>query len=179
MFGGFGRCRDTLSFRFDLKQATVTAREKRGVMGQSAEAKDTRTRSRDQADCLFCKLDDSSLNEIVIESVNFVVRRDNYPSSKGHVEVVPRRHVESLFELTATEMAEAFELMQEARKKIDDEFSPAAYTIGVNDGTAAGRTVDHLHIHLIPRYEGDVEDPRGGIRQILPGPHPDEWASGS
>jgi diadenosine tetraphosphate (Ap4A) HIT family hydrolase len=155
---------------------TVRADEKRGVMGQSAEASGTETQLHGQNDCLFCKLHDKSLNDILIGSENFVVRWDNFPSSKGHVEVVPRRHVESFFDLTATEVAEAYELMQEARKKIDDDFSPAAYTIGVNDGTAAGRTVDHLHIHLIPRYEGDVPDPRGGIRRILPGPHPDEWA---
>ncbi len=154
----------------------VTAREKRGVMGKLVEGEGAGVRSDGPADCLFCKLDDSSLNDILIESFSFVVRRDNFPVSKGHVEVVPRRHVESFFDLTATEIAEAYELMQDARKKIDDEFSPAAYTIGVNDGTAAGRTIDHLHIHLIPRYEGDVEDPRGGIRQILPGAHPDKWA---
>ncbi|SDO95898.1 Diadenosine tetraphosphate (Ap4A) hydrolase [Lentzea jiangxiensis] len=156
---------------------TVTEREKRGVMRQSVEANRDQGRPRAQADCLFCNLDDSSLNDIMTYSENFVVRRDNFPSSRGHVEVVPRRHVESFFDLTAAEVAEAFELMQEARKKIDDAFGPAAYTIGVNDGTAAGRTIDHLHIHLIPRYEGDVEDPRGGIRQILPGVHhPDDWA---
>lgn len=145
-------------------------------MGQSVEATGGTARSRGPADCLFCKLEDSSLNEILIASVNFVVRWDNFPVSKGHVEVVPRRHVESFFDLTATEIAEAYELMRDARKMIDDDFSPAAYTIGVNDGAAAGRTIDHLHIHLIPRYEGDVEDPRGGIRQILPGAHPDAWS---
>lgn len=155
---------------------TAMEREKRGVMGLSAEAKGAGPKPDVHADCLFCKLDDSSLHEILVQSHNFVVRWDNFALSKGHVELVPRRHVESFFDMTATEMAEAYELMQEAKKKIDDQFSPAAYTIGVNDGTAAGRTVDHLHIHLIPRYEGDVEDPRGGIRQILPGAHPDEWA---
>src|SRR5688572_286489 len=85
VFGGFGSCRATLPIRRHLKWATAMAREKRGVMRQSAEVKDSGTRPRGQADCLFCKLDDSSLNEILIESVNFVVRRDNYPSSKGHV----------------------------------------------------------------------------------------------
>lgn len=173
MFGRFNGSRATLFIGLDQKWATVMAREKRGAMGQPVVTNKTGSR---QADCLFCKLHDNSLHDILIESLHFVVRRDNFPLSKGHVEVVPRRHVESFFDLTAAEIAEAYELMQEARKKIDDEYTPDAYTIGVNDGTAAGRTVDHLHIHLIPRYEGDVEDPRGGIRQILSGPHPDEWA---
>ncbi|SEP76289.1 Diadenosine tetraphosphate (Ap4A) hydrolase [Lentzea albida] len=145
-------------------------------MGPSAEVEVAGTLSGVQADCLFCKLHDSSLHEILVESDNFVVRWDNYPLSKGHVELVPRRHIESFFDMTAVEIVEAYTLMTQAREEIDDQFGPAAYTIGVNDGTAAGRTVDHLHIHLIPRYEGDVDDPRGGIRQILPGPHPDEWA---
>ena len=126
--------------------------------------------------CLFCQIHDPDLNELVIKGDEIYVRWDNYPLAKGHVEIVPKRHVESYFDLTKSEHAEVYDLIKQARQRIEEQFQPAGYTIGVNEGRAAGRTIDHLHIHLIPRYEGDVADPRGGIRQILPGIDPDEWA---
>jgi diadenosine tetraphosphate (Ap4A) HIT family hydrolase len=127
-------------------------------------------------DCLFCRRDDPTVNDVIDESDEFYARWDNYPASDGHIEVVPKRHVNSFFELDAHEVSEAFELLKRVQKQIDEKYKPDAYTIGINDGRAAGRTVDHLHIHLIPRYAGDVEDPRGGVRQILPGCDPDAWS---
>lgn len=130
---------------------------------------------RGAANCLFCRFEDQSVNRIFIESANFYARYDNYPAVPGHVEVVPKRHVESFFELTEAEAAEAYELLKQARSRLAEEYAPAGYTIGINEGRAAGRSVDHLHIHLIPRHDGDVADPRGGIRQILPNCQPAEW----
>jgi len=91
-----------------------------------------------------------------------------YPVSPGHTLVIPRRHIASFFELTADERADLLTLLDQARVGLDTEFHPDAYNIGINDGPAAGQTIGHLHIHLIPRYAGDQPDPRGGVRWIFP-----------
>lgn len=141
----------------------------RPAMAKENEAEPANT------DCLFCHFDDTSVNDVLFTGNEIYVRWDNFPAAKGHVEVVPKRHVESYFSLTASEHAEVYTLIKRAWRRIQDQFQPDGYTIGVNEGQAAGRTIDHLHIHLIPRYEGDVADPRGGIRHVLPGTNPDEW----
>jgi len=129
-------------------------------------------------DCLFCQLNDTSINTILFQNRTCYVRYDNFPAAQGHVEIVPKRHVESFFDLTPRELRDAYALILEARGTLDRTTpAPQGYTIGVNEGMAAGRTIDHLHIHLIPRRTGDVTDPRGGIRQILPNSNPDEWSS--
>ena len=94
--------------------------------------------------------------------------RDGFPVSNGHTLIIPKRHVGSFFEITREERQSLFELMAQAKQAIDTELHPAAYNIGINDGPAAGQTVPHLHIHLIPRYTNDDSDPRGGIRKIFP-----------
>ena len=86
----------------------------------------------------------------------------------GHTLVIPRRHVPSFFEATEAERAKLMSLLAAARDDLEREFHPAGYNVGINDGTAAGQTVPHLHIHLIPRYTGDRADPRGGVRWVLP-----------
>ncbi len=126
-------------------------------------------------DCVFCN--GALANERIAESPRFLALADGYPVSPGHARIVPREHVVSLADLTADALGEAFGLLAKARTLIDAAYRPDAYNVGINDGRAAGRTVDHLHIHLIPRYEGDVPDPRGGVRLILPGPSPDLWSS--
>lgn len=94
--------------------------------------------------------------------------RDAYPVSPGHTLVIPVRHVASYFDITPEEHAAMFALLESAKEQLHTEFSPAGYNIGINDGTAAGQTVGHLHIHLIPRYAGDQLDPRGGVRWVIP-----------
>lgn len=126
--------------------------------------------------CLFCKFDDGALNKIIFENRFCYVRLDNFPSTEGHVEVVPKRHLESYFGLSKLEARDTHALLLKARNYLVDEYGPDGFTIGVNDGRAAGRTIDHLHIHLIPRRFGDVADPRGGIRQVLPRWDPDAWS---
>lgn len=127
------------------------------------------------ASCLFCQRHDERLNQIMCENETFFARYDNFPATDGHIEIIPKRHVESLFDLSPPEMMQAYELMSRAKKILADRYQPDGYTIGVNEGKAAGRSIDHLHIHLIPRRFGDVEDPRGGIRQVLPNYDPDSW----
>ena len=94
--------------------------------------------------------------------------RDGYPVSEGHALIIPKRHVQSFFELKAIEKAAVLQALDEAKEALDREFSPDGYNIGINDGEAAGQTVLHLHVHLIPRYKGDTEDPRGGVRHVFP-----------
>ena len=115
--------------------------------------------------CPFCQLP----AERVIQQGKFAfVIRDGFPISPGHTLIVPKRHIASFFEVTDAERAELLSLLASARDDLDRQFHPAGYNIGINDGAAAGQTVPHLHIHLIPRYDGDREDPRGGIRWVLP-----------
>jgi diadenosine tetraphosphate (Ap4A) HIT family hydrolase len=97
-----------------------------------------------------------------------VAIKDSYPLTRGHSLVIPRRHVSSFFELTADERLAIIELLDRSKVALDREYAPDGYNIGINDGAAAGQTVMHLHVHLIPRYEGDAEDPRGGVRWIFP-----------
>lgn len=115
--------------------------------------------------CLFCILDP---NRIILSNDHAVAIRDGFPVSKGHTLIIPKRHIASLFELTAEEQTALFDLLGLARKQLLDEIEPDGFNIGINDGTAAGQTVMHLHIHLIPRYAGDQPDPRGGVRWIFP-----------
>jgi len=95
--------------------------------------------------------------------------RDGFPVSEGHTLVMPRRHVGSFFDATAEELDAIWETVRLVKEELDAELHPDGYNIGVNVGEAAGQTVDHLHVHVIPRYEGDMEDPRGGVRHVIPG----------
>jgi len=115
--------------------------------------------------CVFCSLPPG--RPVLASALSFVIR-DAFPVSPGHMLIIPRRHVASFFEITDEERADLMALLQQARDELDREFGPAGYNIGINDGLAAGQTVPHLHIHLIPRYPGDREDPRGGVRWVLP-----------
>jgi len=95
--------------------------------------------------------------------------RDGLPVSNGHTLIIPRRHLGSYFDLKSDELNALLLLLEQAKQCLDEELQPDGYNIGINDGLAAGQTISHLHIHLIPRYRGDREDPRGGVRWVLPG----------
>ena len=115
--------------------------------------------------CRFCNL---SSTDIVIANDLAVVSRDSYPVSPGHTLVIPKRHVGSFFDTTTEERLALLELIDKAKLELDREFHPAAYNLGLNDGPAAGQSIPHVHFHLIPRYEGDRTDARGGVRWVLP-----------
>jgi diadenosine tetraphosphate (Ap4A) HIT family hydrolase len=104
---------------------------------------------------------------VVLEDELAYVRYDNNSLSKGHVLVVPRRHVADFFEMSSAEKSAILSLLDRAKARIAREFAPDGYNIGVNVGPAGGQTRMHVHVHLIPRYTGDVADPRGGIRCVL------------
>jgi len=99
-----------------------------------------------------------------------VVVRDAYPVTPGHMLVIPVRHVASFFDATPSEWAAMVALLDEAKQQVQADFGPAGYNININnnDGAAAGQTIGHLHLHLIPRYPGDRPDPRGGVRWVIP-----------
>lgn len=119
-----------------------------------------------EVSCPFCAL---PAERILILADEALVIRDAFPVSPGHTLVIPRRHIGSFFELTEAERACMVELLAQAKAELDLSFQPDGFNIGINDGAAAGQTVQHLHLHLIPRYLGDVPDPRGGVRWVMPG----------
>ena len=106
---------------------------------------------------------------ILCENELAYARFDSHSMSPGHVLVVPRRHVADFFEMTANEQAAVVELLSKARQLIQAKHKPDGYNIGANIGRAAGQGRMHVHVHLIPRYFGDVPNPKGGIRCVLEG----------
>ncbi|OGU00120.1 MAG: HIT family hydrolase [Geobacteraceae bacterium GWB2_52_12] len=135
--------------------------------------------------CPFCAPANS---EVILSNDHAFAIYDGYPVTPGHTLIVPKRHIASFFEATKEEQAAMFELLAEMRERLKSPPSslsemgetnkhsenteclsiPDGYNIGINDGPAAGQTVMHMHIHLIPRYAGDTNDPRGGVRWIMP-----------
>ncbi len=97
------------------------------------------------------------------------VRYDNNSLSRGHVLVIPRRHVASFFDMTKDEQDAILSLLTQAQRAMQKEHAPDGYNIGVNIGKAGGQSRMHVHVHLIPRYAGDVPNPQGGIRCVLEG----------
>ena len=115
--------------------------------------------------CPFCN---PSLEEIVLANDLCYARYDKFPVNPGHLLLIPFRHIPTLFEATDEEQAALLALVREAKRLLDNRFHPDGYNIGVNVGTAAGQSVMHLHVHVIPRYAGDMEEPRGGVRGVIP-----------
>ncbi|PCH58861.1 MAG: HIT family protein [Burkholderiaceae bacterium] len=113
--------------------------------------------------CPFCNLEES-----VIKNGLAYVRFDMYPVSNGHMLIVPFRHVSDFFDLSMDERNAIFLLVDEVKILLDEKHNPDGYNIGTNVGEFAGQTVWHAHLHVIPRYKGDMEDPRGGVRWIIP-----------
>lgn len=118
-------------------------------------------------ECLFCKWKDEK-EKVILENELVFARFDEFAVSKGHILFMTKRHIRDFFETTEDERRAIFELVDEAKKMIDEKYNPDGYNIGMNCGEAAGQSVMHIHVHLIPRYKGDVENPRGGIRGVIP-----------
>ena len=118
-----------------------------------------------QITCPFCSL---PRERIIVSNVCGIAIRDGFPVSPGHTLIIPRRHVGSYFDLFKDERDALLALLEEAKHGLDKELHPVGYNIGINDGPVAGQTVLHLHVHLIPRYQGDQVDPRGGVRWVIP-----------
>lgn len=115
-------------------------------------------------DCVFCSPDHLP---IIVENDLAIAFYDGCPINEGHVLVIPRRHVETYFEASPEEHAAMTRLIFEVRNYLQKKYSPDGYNIGANVGKPAGQTVFHFHMHIIPRYKGDVADPKGGIRKVI------------
>ena len=105
--------------------------------------------------------------KIIIENESAFAIYDGFPISKGHSLIIPKRIVSSIFDLNDEEYNQIFLLLKNVRKILKDKFNPDGFNIGVNNGKYAGQTIDHAHVHLIPRYKDDIKDPRGGVRNII------------
>ena len=115
--------------------------------------------------CIFCNPD----RPIVVQNELAYAIRDGFPVSPGHTLVMPRRHAATVLDLTGDELAACFSLVRLLVVLLEDELHPNGFNIGMNCGEAAGQTVMHAHIHVIPRFAGDVPNPRGGVRHVIPG----------
>ena len=113
--------------------------------------------------CPFCTKPES---EIIAENDLALAFYDAYPVNRGHVLVIPKRHFPAFFEATEDEITAIYRLIHRVKIILDEKYHPDGYNIGVNVGAPAGQTVFHLHVHVIPRYTGDVENPRGGVRNF-------------
>jgi diadenosine tetraphosphate (Ap4A) HIT family hydrolase len=116
--------------------------------------------------CLFCNPD--SERELIVESATTYAILDKFPVSNGHSLIIPKRHVSNYFDLTFKEQSACFFVLNTVKEIITRRFKPDGFNIGVNIHETAGQTVPHVHIHLIPRYKGDVQEPRGGVRGVIP-----------
>ena len=113
--------------------------------------------------CIFCNPTD-----IVINGEYAYSRLDGFPVSEGHCLIIPKRHVGSIDELDDMELKDLYSVLHQTKILLIETHLPDGFNIGINEGEAAGQTVPHLHIHLIPRYKGDVVCPRGGVRGVIP-----------
>ena len=117
--------------------------------------------------CPFCILTDE--REIIAESASAYAIFDIYPVNPGHTLVISKRHIQDYFDLSFEEQSDCWVLVNKVKGLISEKFNPNGYNIGINVGDSAGQTIPHLHIHLIPRYRGDIERPEGGVRGVIPG----------
>lgn len=119
-----------------------------------------------KTNCPFCGEFDK--DRVIYEDSTWVVVEDGYPVSKGHCLIIPKRHVEDYFSLNWMETQDLPKLLGVIKIKLDCKYHPNGYNVGFNCGKAAGQTVPHFHLHVIPRYDGDMDDPRGGVRGVIP-----------
>jgi diadenosine tetraphosphate (Ap4A) HIT family hydrolase len=119
----------------------------------------------EKPNCPFCNIDRGPLAE---NKLAFAIP-DKYPVSPGHTLVISRRHVVDYFDLSDEEKTACWNLVDRVKEQLETEHNPDGWNIGINTGTVAGQTVFHFHCHLIPRYEGDMKDPKGGVRHSVKG----------
>lgn len=114
--------------------------------------------------CIFCNPE----REILAENAAAIAVFDSFPVAPGHALVLPRRHAETIWDLEEGEYDQCFRLVRAVKAVLAARFSPDGFNVGVNCGEAAGQSVWHAHIHVIPRYTGDTPNPRGGVRHVIP-----------
>lgn len=117
--------------------------------------------------CVFCDEFMKRKNKIA-ENASCLAYYDEFPVNDGHVLIISKRHASTFFDLTQSEQFDMINLLNHCKKIIDKQYKPQGYNVGLNCGAVAGQSVMHVHMHLIPRYVGDVKDPRGGVRGVIP-----------
>ena len=115
--------------------------------------------------CPFCNVE----REKILETEMSFAIYDGFPVNEGHALIIPKRHTANYFDLSLEEQKDCIELLNRVKGIVQEKYNPAGFNVGININEDAGQTVPHVHIHLIPRYEGDVEEPRGGVRGVVPG----------
>ena len=119
--------------------------------------------------CPFCNIEKLiDEDRIIYQDSTWIAILDNYPVSKGHTLLIPNRHCKTYFDLNFIELESVGVTIGVIKRLLDTKYNPDGYNIGMNCGEAAGQTVMHCHIHIIPRYNGDCENPRGGVRGVIP-----------
>jgi len=121
----------------------------------------------ENTDCPFCNPEQE--RKLILESATAYAMFDKFPVSKGHALIIPKKHCTDYFQLTFKEQSACWFILNKVKEFIKTEFNPDGFNIGINVNPVAGQTVEHVHIHIIPRYTGDVINPRGGIRNVIPG----------
>ena len=116
--------------------------------------------------CPFCSPDSS--RDIIVESDTAYAIFDKFPVNQGHALIIPKRHCADYFDLSLSAQSECIYLLNKVKEIVEVKFNPDGFNVGINVGEKAGQTINHVHIHLIPRYNGDVPDPRGGVRGVIP-----------
>ncbi len=120
-------------------------------------------------DCIFCQMAHKKKDvEFVAQFEHCFVIKDRYPVSPGHLLIIPYQHMENWFTSSPDVKFEVIQVLDQLKVLLDQEYHPDGYNIGMNCGQTAGQTVMHLHVHLIPRFNGDMEDPKGGVRGVIP-----------
>jgi diadenosine tetraphosphate (Ap4A) HIT family hydrolase len=117
-------------------------------------------------DCPFCNPD--AERELILESATAYAIFDKFPVNNGHALIIPKKHCSDYFELSFKEQAACWYMLNKAKEILTKQFNPDGFNIGININETAGQTVPHVHIHLIPRYKGDVKEPKGGVRGVIP-----------
>lgn len=120
------------------------------------------------SECVFCEIIESSERDLKYAADTFVAFRDKYPVTKGHTLVVPRSHWTTLEEVTPEAGQQLIKALRSVRSELVDRYDPDGFNVGLNEGADAGQTIEHMHWHVIPRRRGDVPDPEGGVRGVIP-----------
>ncbi|XMB72666.1 HIT family protein [Mycoplasmatota bacterium WC30] len=118
--------------------------------------------------CIFCNKLQENI-DIIYQNESVYVIYDGFPVSEGHMLIITKRHIENYFETNIQEVKNIDSAIKHMKTRLDELYHPDGYNIGINNGVAAGQSVMHLHIHLIPRYENDCLNPKGGVRGVKPG----------
>jgi diadenosine tetraphosphate (Ap4A) HIT family hydrolase len=116
--------------------------------------------------CIFCNPTPTS--ELIMESATVYALFDKFPVNKGHALIIPKKHCTDYFDLTFKEQSACWFVLNKVKVELEKRFKPDGFNVGINIGSKAGQTIEHVHIHLIPRYKGDVDDPTGGVRGVIP-----------